>query len=180
VNAHDSQERRRATAFHEAGHAVYGLRLKPKPLRLLEATIAHGTVEPGKMYRGRCCWDGERTDEQQIELLLAGPVGEEYSGTSELASDAGLWETDDETRVMLNIAKHILNVNDDLAAWDQVIFPAKARVLQAFLSPVLQRELMAVAQALLDRTTLTDEEVDVVIASATRSDESTRGKAKAT
>jgi len=133
---------------------------------LLEATIVRGTISPGQEYFGRCCWEGERTGLQQIELLLAGPQGEECSGASEPLEGASLWIRNDEQQEVENIAKQILGANDVIAAYEKIILPAEERVRQAFLTPALQRELNAVAQALLEHETLTGIQVATIVAGA--------------
>ena len=73
-----------------------------------------GTISPGQEYFGRCCWEGERTGLQQIELLLAGPQGEECSGASEPLEGASLWIRNDEQQEVENIVAQALLEHETL------------------------------------------------------------------
>lgn len=164
LRAADPVELRRVTAFHEARHAVFGLRQKQNPVRLLEVTIASDTIEPDATNYGRCRWGGMRPGLQQIELLLAGLEGAIFDRGSEPFNSASLWR-DEEQKVIENIAMNMLGRNDVAAAYEQFTLPAEERVRQAFLSPALQRELVAVAHALLEHETLSGDEVSAIVAS---------------
>jgi hypothetical protein len=72
VIAEDPLERRRVTAFHEAGHVVIGLKCG---FKLISATILSG-----EKYSGVCHWDGDPTGEEGIEVYAAGLAAEEYGG----------------------------------------------------------------------------------------------------
>jgi hypothetical protein len=159
VSAEDPVVVRRLTAFHEAGHAVIGLRYK---IKLVGATIVSG-----EKHSGVCFWDGDPTGVEGIEVYAAGLAAEEYSGVSELLDGGAPWKmTDCDQNKMMGLAKILLGSDDEDAAQEDHIRPARNRVWQALQSPALQREIQAVAQALLEHERLTGIQVATIVAGA--------------
>ena len=144
------------TAFHEAGHAVVGVRYG---FALLSASVV-----PDPVSHGRCQWGDALTGLKGIEVYAAAFQSvESFRSARNLGPDTTTELQSDDERVWL-IALELAPGGDLEAAQHTIILPAHERVAGYFESDDFRRGVEAVADALLQRGTLTGHEVAAIVA----------------
>lgn len=164
VSAEDLGQRRRTTAFHEAGHAVIGIR---NGFTLLTTTIV-----PSESYFGFCSWTGKASGgKSAIELYAAGAVAEDAFMASEQLSDDDTWKIHDDPWRMQQIARELVANYDDDAAYKDYVLPALEKVRRELQALPIRNQVHAVAHALLQSETLSGGDVRSIIESVAGGDE---------
>jgi Peptidase family M41 len=151
----------RATAYHEAGHAVaawkFGLRFKHVTIKAQEDTLGHMLHGRSPKWFRPDCDNSDRTRlraERRIITSLAGQLAEgKYYGRR---PRFGMWGDNDSA---VNMALHLCGSAKTTSAYLNFCFHASGDLVNTFW-----REIRAVAKALLKRETLSyDDTLEVIM-----------------
>jgi hypothetical protein len=151
MNGSEAHERRRrTTAFHEAGHAVIGIRDG--------FVLQTASIRPTDSCFGSCEWLTMPSGVKGIEVLAAGSLAVQHFNLSQQLDDAEEFSQDDKF-VMYSLAMGLASDDERETLDTEVIKPAVERVKCTLLEPTAGAAILAVAAALLEREVLTGREV---------------------
>jgi hypothetical protein len=157
----DKRARLKRTAFQEAGHAVVGLfkGMAPHHVTIVESDGALGHCDfglpPKWVRRGEEACTPVRTDwlEQQVEILLAGPLAE-----SKYAGRFGRIGASDDWSTAADLALRRCGSGDEATLWLKWLdFRTRSQINLRW------SQITVIAERLLERATLSSDDVRKIV-----------------
>jgi hypothetical protein len=153
MSDNERAEHERGTAYHEAAHAVAGLRRS--------CGLEYTTMDAGTDRGPRCKWNPALEGTVGVEVIVAAEVVD-FRLRDRIGSHvATIPDMSSDDYMALNLA---LGVSDgDLDRAHELVMKARDRMADEVATPKFWREIEAVAAELLARRTLTGAEVRAIV-----------------